>query len=537
MGKFSFLNKDILFERKDDQKLWLKYCGFLDLYIEEFMTIQKTLLSDEIELIQKSELGKKIIGSRKIENLDDFRKNVPFTTYSDYQPYFDNKDETVLPEKPVIWARTSGHSGVIKWMPYTQENIRVLADNTLSAFILSSANNRGEVKLRPGAKVVLNLPPIPYITGVMGYAAEERLLYHPIPPLDKAEQMEFQERIEQGLNSALRSGVDYAASMAVVLNKIGMSFGELGNDSRVSQKTLHPLATIRLLQALIKARIANRPIIPKDIWQIKGLICSGTDTLIYQDEITNNWGIKPLDVYVAAETCFIAMQSWNKKGMTLVPYSNFYEFIPEEESIRSRRNGNLKPRTVLADELEVDNIYEIVITNFHGGSLIRYRIGDLIKVISIGDEETGSTLPQIVFQSRDDDIIDVSGFVRLNETEIWHAIKNTSLPYEDWTVRKENANHIPVLHIYLELTTNQYDEEMVASLISNQLIDTRKDYQDSKELLGFIPIKVTLLKQGTFHEYARIKQSEGFDIIHLKPNHINPSETVLNALLEISASL
>jgi len=95
MGKFSFLNKDILFERKDDQKLWLKYCGFLDLYIEEFMTIQKTLLSDEIELIQKSELGKKIIGSRKIENLDDFRKNVPFTTYSDYQPYFDKKDETV----------------------------------------------------------------------------------------------------------------------------------------------------------------------------------------------------------------------------------------------------------------------------------------------------------------------------------------------------------------------------------------------------------------------------------------------------------
>ena len=36
MGRFAFLNKDILFERKDDQKLWLKYCGFLDLYIEEY---------------------------------------------------------------------------------------------------------------------------------------------------------------------------------------------------------------------------------------------------------------------------------------------------------------------------------------------------------------------------------------------------------------------------------------------------------------------------------------------------------------------
>ena len=64
MGRFSFLNKDILFERKDDQKLWLKYCGFLDLSIDEFMTIQNTLLNDEIELLQKSVLGKKIIGSR-----------------------------------------------------------------------------------------------------------------------------------------------------------------------------------------------------------------------------------------------------------------------------------------------------------------------------------------------------------------------------------------------------------------------------------------------------------------------------------------
>jgi len=537
MGKFSFLNKDILFERKDDQKLWLKYCGFLDLYIEEFMTIQKTLLNDEIDMLQKSELGKKIIGSRKIENLDDFRKSVPFTAYKDYQPYFDEKDETVLAEKPVLWARTSGHSGIIKWIPYTQENIRVLADNTLSAFILSSANNRGEVKLRPGSRVVLNLPSVPYTTGVMGYAAEERLLYHPIPPLDKAEQLEFQERIDQGFYTALRSGIDYAASLAVVLNKIGRSFSKLGNDSAVSLKTLHPLAAIRLIQASIKARMANRRIIPKDIWQIKGLVCGGTDTSVYQDEIANNWGIKPLDVYIATEACFIAMQSWNKKGMTLVPYSNFYEFIPEEGFLKSQRDENYKPTTVLSDELEVDKIYEIVITNFHGGSLVRYRIGDLIKVISIGDEETDSTLPQIVFQSRADDIIDINGFVRLNEKDIWNAIQNTYLPYEDWTVRKERSEQKTVLHIYLELTSNHHDGQTVASLINDQLINMRKDYQNLKEMIDLVPLKVTLLNQGTFHEYMKIKQSEGFEIAHLNPHHINPSDTVLNDLLTISASL
>ena len=537
MGKFAFLNKDILFERKDDRKLWLKYCGFLDLYIEEFMTIQKTLLNDEIDLIQKSELGKKIIGGRKIENLDDFRKNVRFTTYSDYQPYFDKKNESVLPEKPVLWARTSGHSGIVKWIPYTRENIRVLADNTLSAFILSSANNSGEVKLRPGARVVLNLPPVPYTTGVMGYAAEERLLYYPIPSPEKAERMEFQERIEQGFYTALRSGIDYAASLAVVLNQIGRSFSKLGNDSAVSLKTLHPLAAVRLVQASITARMANRRIIPKDIWKIKGLVCGGTDTAIYQDEIAQNWGIKPLDVYVATETCFIAMQSWNKKGMTLVPYSNFYEFIPEEEFQKSKRDSNYKPTTVLTDELEVDRIYEIVITNFHGGSLVRYRIGDLIKVTSIGDEETNSTLPQIVFQSRVDDVVDLDGYVRLNEKEIWRAIHNTYLPYEDWTVRKEHNEQEPVLHIYLELTNGSPDSQTIASLIADQLKNMGRDYHNFNEMIDLIPIEVTLLNQGTFHEYTKRKQSEGFEITRLKPHHINPSDTELNDLLTISASL
>ena len=537
MGRFSFLNKDILFERKDDQKLWLKYCGFLDLHIKEFMTIQKTLLYDEIDLFQKSELGKKIIGSQKCNNLDDFRKNVPFTDYHDYQPYFDEKDETVLAEKPVFWARTSGYSGKIKWIPYTQENIRILADNTLSAFILSSANNRGEVKLRPGSRVVLNLPSVPYTTGVMGYAVEERFLYHPIPPLDKAEQMEFEERIEEGFYTALRSGIDYAASLAVVLNKLGGSFGSLENDSAVSFKTLHPIAAIRLILATIKARMANRRIIPKDLWQIKGLVCGGIDTAIYQDDIANNWGIKPLDVYLATESCFIAMQNWNKKGMTLVPYSNFYEFIPEEEILKSKRDEYYKPSTVLTDELEVDKIYEIVITNFHGGSLVRYRIGDLIRIISIGDEETGSTLPQIVFQSRADEIIDLNRFVHLNEKEIWTAIQNTYLPYEDWTVRKERSEKNPLLHIYLELNSNHHDDHSVASLINDQLMNMRNDFQYLKEVVDFVPIKVTLLNRGTFHEYRKTKQSEGLGVAYFKPHHMNPSDTVLNDLLTISASL
>ena len=163
--------------------------------------------------------------------------------------------------------------------------------------------------------------------------------------------------------------------------------------------------------------------------------------------------------------------------------------------------------------------------------------GDLIKVLSIGDEETSSTLPQIIFHSRVDDIIDISGFMHLGEKEIWKAIHNTCLPYEDWTVRKEGSELNPLLHVSLELTGNHHDDQTVSSLINDQLKNTRKDYQGFKEIINLIPIKVTLLKQGTFQRYMKTIQSEGFEIAYCKLHHINPSDTVLNDLLKISASL
>ena len=38
-------------------EVWRKYCGFLDLSLEEFMEIQERLLMEQIDLLSKSELG------------------------------------------------------------------------------------------------------------------------------------------------------------------------------------------------------------------------------------------------------------------------------------------------------------------------------------------------------------------------------------------------------------------------------------------------------------------------------------------------
>ena len=525
------LEKDELFTVGDSEKIWKKYCGFLDMSLDEFMVIQKLLLAEQLELAINSELASKIMGVQKPKSVAELRQVVPLTTYENYEPYLSQKMDSTLAKKPILWAHTSGRTGLAKWVPYTKEALDRLANDTLAAFILSSATRKKEVLLHEGVKVVLNLPPIPYTTGVMAFAAAQRMPYEAIPPLEEAAKMQFEERIQQGFKTALYTGVDYAASIAVVLAKVGESFSQLGRSTKFSQRTWHPVALFRLLQAMVKSKLIKRPVLPKDIWRVKGLVCGGTDTAIYKDQINYYWGVQPLDVYVSTETGFIAMQGWNKKGMTFVPYSNFYEFMPEEEWLKSKEDREYQPFTVLLDEVEEGKTYEIVITNFHGGPFLRYRLGDLIKICSLKDEETGVNLPQMTFQSRADDIIDIAGFARLDEKTLWQAIQNTAIPYVDWSARKELRQGNPVLHIYLELSDKRLDGHEVERLINQQLMALNKDYQDFRTMTGRQPLVVTLLNQGSFQKYQQKKQAAGFDLAHLKPPHISAPDAAISDLL------
>jgi phenylacetate-coenzyme A ligase PaaK-like adenylate-forming protein len=318
----------------------------------------------------------------------------------------------------------------------------------------------------------------------------------------------------------------------VVLAKVGERFGQLGGTTKLSLPTYHPLAVLRMLRALMISKLAKRPLLPKDLWRICGLVCGGTDISIYRDMIGYYWGVQPLDVYISTETCFIAMQGWNKKGMTFVPYNNFYEFVPEEEWLKSRDDHSYQPSTVLLDEVEEGKTYEIVITNFNGGAFVRYRIGDLIKIEALKDEETGVNLPQMTFQSRADDVIDIAGFARLDEKTIWQAIHNLGIPYVDWSTRKEVRDGKPVLNIYIELTKSTvHQKDELEQLIDRELIALNTDYKDFRDISGSMPLIVTLLNEGAFQNFENKKAAAGFDLAHLKPPHINPSDSVIEDLL------
>ena len=45
------LKREPIFQSGDADKIWQKFCGFIDLSVDEFMDIQKGLLEEQLELV------------------------------------------------------------------------------------------------------------------------------------------------------------------------------------------------------------------------------------------------------------------------------------------------------------------------------------------------------------------------------------------------------------------------------------------------------------------------------------------------------
>ena len=513
------------------EEVWQRCCGFIDLSIEDFMKIQKRLLLEQLELLKKCELGRYIMNGANPYTVEEFREYVPLTTYADYAPYLLKRRMDVLPKKPILWQYTSGKSGEYpyRWAPVTARQLDEIEPLIFALLFFSTCKQRKEIAFKERDKVLYGMAPPPYATGTMARTFPYEL-FDILPPVDEAERMSFEERIRQGFELALSEGLDLCLTMSSVAVAIGDRFSQRGKKTSLRALLKRPKALFRLAKGLMKSKLARRPLLPKDIWSIKGLITYGIDGSVFREKIKEMWGRYPLDFHGCTEAVLIAMQTWDYQGMTFIPHLNFFEFIPEEESIKSWQDPAYQPSTFLLDEIKPGN-YELVITSFHGGPFIRYRTGHLIKITSLRNEQLNIDIPQMLFLSRIDDQIDIAGFTRLSEKVIWQAIENTGLAYKDWTARKEVKDK-PVLHLYVELKEDGYvAPEQVADAVHEELKKLDNPYTELESFTGLKPLEVTLLPENAFQLYKLRQQVAGAELAYLKPPHLNPSDATLDFLV------
>ena len=331
-----------LIKQKRSSELWQMCCGFLDLNIDQYMAIQKQLLLEQIELLKHSQLGRKIMRGAMPNSIDEFRKQVPITTYKDYCPELIEQRENVLPAKPERWVKTSGKSGEYphKWIPITKKFWEEAGIDFSSIALLGSCSKKGEVMMKDGLKLLHAMAHQPYLTGNVATRLQEDIGFDYLPPLCDSAEMSFEERVEHGFKMAFSEGMDGFFGLAGVLVAIGEKFRRGSGSIRLGQLLLNPAKLTRLLKGKIKSKIAGRPMMPKDLWNIKVIASMGTDSVVYKDKIKELWGRTPLNVYGNSETVVVATQTWDYDGMVFFPNLNFLEFIPEMEHFQEELNPN-----------------------------------------------------------------------------------------------------------------------------------------------------------------------------------------------------
>ncbi|MDF2588558.1 MAG: auxin-responsive protein-like protein [Anaerocolumna sp.] len=526
------MNFEEKLKKKQHDKLWQEYCGFLDLDMESYMNIQHRLMSEQISLWSECELGKKILKGKKPSNIDDFRQMVPLTTYADYADILLQKRGDMLPDNPIIWIQTTWEGGKhpIKVAPYTKSMLDTYRTNIIACLMLSTSTKKGKFNVRATDKFLYGLAPLPYATGLFPLALNEEIGIEFLPLVKDAVKMSFSERNKKGFKLGLKKGIDFFFGLGSVAYYVSISLSSMSKGSSKSSENkskssslleLSPKMLFRMLLAKYRCSKDGRDLKPKDLFKLKGFMVAGTDNQCYKDELEDLWGIRPMELFAGTEPSIMGTETWTRNGMYFFPDTCFYEFIPEDEMNRSIVDENYQPNTYLMNEVIPGEKYELVISVLKGGAFVRYRVGDVYQCVGLQNNEDETRIPRFKYIDRIPSIIDIAGFTRISERSIQDVIDLSGLPIKNWVAVKEyNNQNRPMMHMYIEMNIENVmnvavSKEILKEQLSIYFKYVDQDYKDLKHILGMEPLEITILKCGTFAGYERHTGKQ------LK--HINPS--------------
>ncbi|MDP1725724.1 MAG: GH3 auxin-responsive promoter family protein [Bacteroidota bacterium] len=418
-----------------------------------------------------------------IVSYEAYTNSVPVSDYEGLKLYIDaslNGEENILwPGKPLYWAKTSGTTSGIKYIPVSKDSISFhinSARNALLCYIAETGNSDfvdGKLIFLSGSPELDKKNGV-YIGRLSG------IVNHHIPVYLKKNQMPAYE-------------TNCIEDWEQKVNKIT-------EETKAQNMTLISGIPPWVQMYFDKLTAATGKKI-KDIFPNFNLfVYGGVNFEPYRAKIEESIGKKvdSIETYPASEG-FIAFQdSQQEKGLLLLTNNGiFYEFIPTEEFFDEN------PTRISLKSVELNKNY-VLILNTNAG-LYGYNIGDTVKFVSlhpyriivtgrikhfisafgehvIGEEVEGSLME--IAASNGIQIIEFTVAPQVNPDD-------KGLPYHEW---------------FIEFASSPENMQLFATQIDEAL--QRKNIYYKDLIAGGIlrPLVIRKLSPGTFIEYMK---SEG----------------------------
>lgn len=413
-----------------------------------------------------------------IRSTADYKLVVPLTSYSDYENYVEEiaagHENVLTTDKVKYFGLSSGTTGKQKRIPTTAKTRKII--NMSMMFLQHGSLSRALPAARTGGKglLLMNMLQsgntavgIPTGSGTSGgmQSMKKMLRYFWTSPLEVLAIKDQQVANYLHLLFALRER-SLAYMMSPFPSGIVQLFGVLEKQwpellSDLAKGTISPHLTLdsevrnqlteRLKPDQLRAEELERELrkgmqgIAQRVWpKMSYASCVvGGSFGIYLDRLRYYIGDLPIfsAIYGATEALIGIATHVNDVSYVVTPRSAYFEFIPLQESV------DPNPTTFDLDELNVGEMYEVVVTNYSG--FYRYRVGDVIKVVGHSHQS-----PVIEFMYRKGQLLNVAA-EKTSEQAVQFALSTTTkavgVVLEDYTVTLEVDDVVGHYLFYIEV--------------------------------------------------------------------------------------
>lgn len=447
---------------------------------------QKRVLKELIADAKDTSFGKDH-GFSEIKTYEDFKKKVPIRDYEELRPYIERVvegEENVLwPGKPAYFAKTSGTTSGVKYIPISKESMPEhikAARNALLCYI----HETGNTDFVDGKMIFLQGSPEMYVKSGISTGRLSGIVAHHVPKyLQKNRMPSYQTNCIEDWEEKVDAIVDET----------------IHEDMRLISG-IPPW--IQMYFDRLSAKSGGKKI--KDIFKNFSLfVYGGVNFEPYRARLEQTIGkrIDSIETYPASEG-FIAFQdSQTEKGLLLLVKAGiFYEFIPSEEYF------NDSPTRISLADVELDKNYALILNTNAG--LWGYSIGDTVKFISKDPYK-------IIVTGRIKHYISAFGEHVIGE-EVEHALLSVAgeegIEVTEFTVAPQvnpEEGQLPYHEWFIEFGKAPADPDAFRMKVDAALRKKNVYYDDLIEGKILQPLIIRSLKKNAFIDYMKSRGKLG----------------------------
>ncbi|WP_396597674.1 GH3 auxin-responsive promoter family protein [Dokdonia sp. R86516] len=415
-----------------------------------------------------------------IKSHADFVKQVPIRDYEDLRYYVDKmvagEPDILWPGKPLYFAKTSGTTSGVKYIPLTKDSMKTHPNSARNA-ILSYIAETGNTDFVDGKMIFLQGSPemtekngikLGRLSGIVAHYVPNYLQKNRLPSLETNCIEDWEQKVDAIVDETIDQDMTLIGGIPPwvqmyyerLIQKSGKTVGEL----------------FKNYQLFVYGGVNYEPYRRK----LEDLIGRRVDSI---------------ELYPASEGFFAFQDTQTEKGMLLqLDNGIFYEFVKADEFF------NENPTRITLKDVELDVNYVMIISTTAG--LWAYNIGDTVIFTSLkpyrimvsgrikhfisafGEHVIGKEVEQAMLEASAGTDIKVTEF-----TVAPQVAPQEGLPYHEWFIEFENEGSGD-LHAFAKALDSslQAQNSYYLDLITGKVLQ---------------PLKITKVVKDGFNDYMK----------------------------------